>query len=126
MAIILALDIGKRRTGVAFGDTVAGMMAAIDTVKHVTTEELVDRIRPIVSAKRATGMYVGLPRLPDGTEGEQARYVREVGTALREGLGIAVEFIDERYTTAKGPGGPDPDAQAACAILEVVLDRSQK
>ena len=125
MTSVLALDIGKRRTGIAFGDTKAGMLAALDTVSHTSIEELVEKLKPIVKAKCTTKLYVGLPLLPDGTEGEQARFVRSAIDVLSKNLSVPVECIDERYTSGVTHPNQDPDAKAACALLEVVLDRER-
>jgi putative holliday junction resolvase len=125
IASVLALDIGKRRTGIAFGDTKAGMLAALDTVSHKTIEELIDKLKPIIKTKHTTKLYVGMPLLLDGTEGEQARFVRDTVDVLSKSLNLPVECIDERYTSGVTHQNQDPDAKAACALLGVVLDRER-
>lgn len=122
MSIILALDIGKRRTGIAFGDTRIGMMAALETITHTSTTELVGKLQAIVSSRRATSICIGLPLLPDGTEGEQARYVRDTGQMIEKVTKTPIRYIDERYTSQNPRKGQDADAEAACAILQIALD----
>ena len=39
--------------------------------------------------------------------------------------GFPVELLDERYTTPRAAES-DPDAAAACGILQVYLDRGRK
>ncbi len=126
MTIILALDIGKRRTGIAFGDDNIGFVAAMDTIRHASIEALVDRVRDIAQVKKVGQLIIGLPLLPGGKEGEQARYVREVAKRLEKDVGLPVECVDERYTTSKGHPEADLDAKAACELLTIVIDRMRK
>ncbi|MBP9850657.1 MAG: Holliday junction resolvase RuvX [Candidatus Peribacteraceae bacterium] len=123
---LLGIDAGTRRTGVAFADTKAGFVMALDTIKHKTPEELVVRITELAKAKNASEIIMGLPRLPQGEEGRQAGLVRELAAALEKALGIPVQLIDERYSSQGGAHGTDPDAKAACEMLSVVLDQRKK
>ena len=124
MAPLLALDLGLRRTGVAFGDDEKFMIIALDTIAHKTTDELIAALGPIITARKVSRLIVGLPRLLDGSEGKQANIVREMAQTIEAKLSLPIEFIDERYTTnsVKKMTG-DPDAQSACVLLEIALDR---
>lgn len=125
MPVLLGLDAGTRRTGVAFADTKAGFVMALDTIRHATPEELVLRIVELAKAKNAAEIIIGLPRLPQGEEGKQAGLVRELVEMLKKALGLPITLIDERYST-QGSAGTDPDAKAACDMLSVVLDQRKK
>jgi RNase H-fold protein (predicted Holliday junction resolvase) len=46
-------------------------------------------------------VVVGLPLDPQGTENPWCAEVREVGRRLGERLGVAVSFVDERFTSAR-------------------------
>ena len=48
---------------------------------------------------RAGIIVMGLPVNMDGTEGESARFAREMGARIGEMSGVPVEFVDERGTT---------------------------
>ena len=118
---LLALDIGTKRTGVALGETESGILVALETIKHRDQKELVKAVEKIIHEKKVTKLIVGLPRLPGGTEGSQAVYVRDIVKVIQMTCNIPVKFIDERFTS-KGEGS-DPDARAACAILETEMER---
>ncbi len=79
-----------------------------------------------MKAKKATRVFVGLPLLPDGTKGEQALYTEECATLLRTALGMSVETIDERYSSMITQNGANADAQAACSILMIGLEKKVK
>ena len=127
MSGLLALDIGMKRTGVAFSPGGTGIVMALDTIKHRSTQELVEALTKIATEKKFSAIVIGLPLLPQGGEGEQVFLVREVGKAIEAALAIPVSFLDERYTTsAKRERGTDVDARAACDLLSVALDKRDK
>lgn len=116
----LSLDIGNRRTGVAFADTDEGIPPiSLETISHQSFDDLADQIESIVTENGIHELVLGLPLLPSGDEGAQAGIVRDAAQILEE-IGIPLSFVDERYSTA-GSQGSDPDASAAIAILDVKL-----
>jgi putative holliday junction resolvase len=124
----LSLDIGQRRTGVAFLDDATGIPLPLTTLTHRSARELTSLVSAIVEERKVDRLIIGLPLLPDGTEGEQARIVREVAESF-EAFGKPMSFVDERYTTpsvrsskalrhSPPPSAYDGDAAAACALLQ--------
>jgi putative Holliday junction resolvase len=124
--ILLAADIGTRRTGIALADTEADFVMALDTIRHAADDELVSRLTTIVKERKASELIVGLPRLPQGEEGSQAEHVRGIVDLLKKTLSIPVTLVDERYSSLGSPKGSDPDAKAACDLLTVVLGQRKK
>ncbi len=123
MERILALDIGMRRTGVAYADSDTGVPFPLETIEHTTTDELIMKVLSTVSERRITHLVVGLPFLLSGAEGAQAKYVHSVVEELKRN-GLFVELIDERYTTERSDV-IDVDAKAACTILGVYIDKKK-
>lgn len=119
---ILGLDIGKKRTGVAFVDDAIEVPLALDTMKHESEQNLVADILQLCDERDIDKLVIGLPLLPSGSEGSQSAFVRTVGTALAA-AGIDVDYLDERYTTSDEPD-VDGDAKAACQLLLTYLQRS--
>ena len=132
--IILGVDLGKARTGIAICDS-GELLASPLTVLHEHNQErLVAGIASLANEHRAQCLAVGLPRNMDGSEGESAQNAREVGALLQEAAGIPVEFVDERGTTVTAHGYLNEtntrgkrrkavvDAVAATVILQNYLD----
>lgn len=121
---LLALDIGTRRTGIAYLDTDVGIPLPLDTVEHQTQEELIEDVMKMYHDRKIDRVIVGLPKLLSGKEGSQSEISRCVG-ALLEKQGVTVTYADERYSTPRKAGHKhalpdrfiDGDASAACAIL---------
>ncbi len=126
---LLALDVGTRRTGIAYLDTVVGIPLPLDTIHHTTADELMTQVLRLSAERKIEKFIVGLPRLPSGDEGSQAAVSRQIGAAL-EKAGASVSFVDERYTSRKGGTHKnmipvskfDGDAAAACALLSGKID----
>jgi putative holliday junction resolvase len=66
---------------------------------------------------------VGVPFHPDGASHDNTVRARKFVRQLRSRLKLPVFEVDERYSTAEalGSGAADPDAGAACIILEQFL-----
>lgn len=127
MSFLLGIDIGKRRTGLAVGDVSSGFVMALDTFHHKTDEALIEKICDVVKLKNISELVIGLPRLPQGGEGEQAKFVQSIAKILGEKTGLPITMLDERYTTKQASGmESDPDARAACDLVSLALDQRKK
>lgn len=120
---LLALDIGKRKTGIAYGERESGFVVALETLRHRSDDELIAGVKKIALSRSIDTLIIGLPLLLDGSVGEQATYVRTVGDAIGAVLSLQPTYIDERFSNAGG--GKGDDATAACAILSVFLDQQK-
>lgn len=132
--IILGIDLGKARTGVAVCDQGELLASPLTVLQERNRERLIERIALLAKENRAELLVVGLPRNMDGSEGESAQNAREMGEKLRETSGLPVEFVDERGTTVTAHGYLNEtntrgkrrkavvDAVAATVILQNYLD----
>ena len=68
-------------------------------------------------------LVVGIPFHPDGGEHENTLLARKFARSLRGRFKLPVFEVDERYSTteALSDGARDPDAGAACIILDQFL-----
>lgn len=133
--IILGIDLGKARTGVAICDKGELLASPLTVVTEYHREQLVEKLAVLAKENKAELLAVGLPRNMDGSEGESAQNAREIGALLEEGTGLPVEFVDERGTTITAHGYLNEtntrgkkrkavlDAVAATVILEDCLRR---
>ena len=117
MSRLLALDIGTKRTGVAYLDESVGVPLPLPTIAHQSEQELVDAVSALATQRGVSQWIIGLPRLPGGEEGAQAALVRKIADQLQQATGLPVTFVDERYSTPRGFSGRDPNAEAAWNIL---------
>ena len=118
---LLALDIGTRHTGAAFYDPAVKIVMPLTTIEHTSEEELVTAVSEIVKKRHINRIFIGLPLLPSGKDGSQATIIRGIVVRL-ETLKIPCQLLDERYTTPKSRES-DGDAQAACSLLNLALEK---
>ncbi|MDD3896923.1 MAG: Holliday junction resolvase RuvX [Candidatus Peribacteraceae bacterium] len=124
MRTFLALDVGNRRTGVAFSSGATGVAVALATLHHSSYEEFRSQVLSLLAQRSVSDLIVGLPLLLSGEEGEQARTVRSFVERLPVPSHITLHFLDERYSTPPSSSGhSDPDSASACAILDTHLRR---
>ena len=132
--VILGVDLGKARTGVAVCDKSELLASPVEVVNEHNRERLLERVAQLAKARRAEQIVVGLPRNMDGSEGESAQNARAFGAELSEKTGLPVDFSDERGTTITAHGFLNEtntrgkrrkatvDAVAATIILQDYLD----
>ena len=100
-ARILALDLGKRRIGLAVSDELGVTAQGLETLERTNIREDLARLTQLASEKNAGLILIGNPLHMSGQEGRQAEYAREFGERLHTASGIPVEFWDERLTTVE-------------------------
>ena len=96
---ILALDLGKKRIGMALSDELGVTAQGLETLERSNIREDLARISQLAADKNVSLILMGNPLHMSGREGRQAEYARDFGERLRAASGIPVEFWDERLTT---------------------------
>ena len=134
MSVVIGLDHGSRRIGVAVGSEETGQAFPRAALMRRSVTRDLERIAALAGAEGTTRVVVGLPRNMDGSEGAQAAAARAFGAELAA-IGLEVEFVDEQLTSwqagdrlAAAGRRPDrrtgeKDSAAACLILQEWLDR---
>lgn len=132
--VILSVDLGKARTGIAVCDAGELLASPLTVIQEHNTERLLERIAALAKERGAQEIVMGLPRNMDGSEGESAQNARAFGAALQACIALPVAFSDERGTTITAHGYLNEanvrgkkrkstvDAVAATIILQDYLD----
>ena len=95
---ILALDIGDVRIGIAVSDPTRTIATPVEVLRRVGWGPDTRRIKALCERYETDEVLSGLPLNMDGSEGFQARKVRDFCAQL-EKAGLTVLFQDERLTT---------------------------
>ena len=130
----MALDVGKKRIGVAVSDPTGLLASPFETIKSTSDPDDVDSVLRIVAEQEVGEIVVGIPLSLSGRAGPQAKRVSEFARALRGRTSVPVGFMDERYSTTEAEkrlreaGGRRSkekgrvDAAAAAIVLQAYLD----
>jgi putative holliday junction resolvase len=110
MGVILALDVGEKRVGVAASDALGILASPVTTLSRTTTSALVADVAALVEKHEATTVVVGLPITLRNTHSRQTQKVTSFADSLADGLDVPVVMWDERLSTAEATRilrGPD-------------------
>lgn len=119
----LALDYGKKRTGVATGNRMLGRATPGKTIT-ASGDARFAAVAALIAEWQPQAMVIGIPYHPDGAAHENTRKATNFGRQLAQRFKLPVYTVDERYSTteALSSGVADADAAAACIILEQFLN----
>lgn len=97
MSRILAIDYGRKRTGLAVSDT---MQIIANGLTTVPTHELLDFIAGYVQKEPVERIIIGLPKRMNNEVSESMKYIEPFVRLLKKKLPeMPVEFVDERFTS---------------------------
>ena len=97
MGRLLAIDYGKKRTGIAVTDTLQLIANGLTTVP---THELLAFILDYVSREPVERILVGLPKQINNEASENMKRIEPVVRSLQKKLpDVPVEYVDERFTS---------------------------
>ncbi|MAT82152.1 MAG: Holliday junction resolvase RuvX [Phycisphaerae bacterium] len=131
--LILAIDLGDKRTGLAVGDSTTGTVMPVEVLEVPRGPALLESLQNAVRDHGPERLVIGLPLNMDGSEGERAGICRAFGEALGSLVELPVCFQDERLSSEEanrrmarsgrthGAKKKLRDALAACVVLEDYL-----
>lgn len=100
-ARILALDLGRKRIGLAISDPLGITAQGLTTLERTHIRADIGAIHQATVEWAAGAILIGLPRTLRGDEARQANWVRDFGRRLRKRNGLPVLYWDERLTSVE-------------------------
>ena len=95
---VLAIDPGKKRTGLAVSDELGITAQGLETYTG-SREELVEHVGLLAGEYDIITVVIGLPLSMSGVELENAALSRELAAVIEKKYGIEVVLRDERMTS---------------------------
>lgn len=97
MSRILAIDYGKKRTGIAVSDPTQIIANGLTTVP---TSTLFDFVKQYMEQEEVERIVVGLPKKPNGEYSDSMASIEPFVNRLRKHFPtLPVEYYDERFTS---------------------------
>jgi putative Holliday junction resolvase len=98
MGRIIAIDYGKKRTGLAVTDPLRIIATALDVID---SPKLIGYLKSYFQKETVDEIVIGLPKTLKNEEDEWAQEVRSVGAHIQKTFpGKPIHFLDERFTTS--------------------------
>lgn len=131
---ILALDLGKKRIGMALSDELGITAQGLPTLERRNKRLDFAALRAVVHENNVRQIVLGLPLRMSGEEGSQADWVRSFAEDLKDHVDVPIDLRDERWTSKQaervlmGSGirkqdrKPAIDRMAAVILLQDYLD----
>lgn len=98
---ILALDLGRRRIGLALSDPLGITAQGLPTLQRTNIREDLSALARLAAENEVGFILMGHPLHMSGREGRQAEYTREFAERLAARTGLEVRLWDERLTTVE-------------------------
>jgi putative holliday junction resolvase len=134
---ILALDVGKKRIGLALSDELGLTAQGLKTMEREGRRDDIETLRRLVLESGVELILIGDPIHMSGEASRQSAYTREFARELEYKTGLPVKFWDERWTsreaerTLRGSGiahnerKPAIDRLSAVILLQSYLDSAR-
>jgi putative Holliday junction resolvase len=132
--VVLAFDFGRRRIGVACGDTVSRTAAPLNAVPVGSGGPRWEVIDALLREWQPAQIVIGLPYNVDGSDSAMTLDARGFATEVARRYPLQIALVDERYSSREAEARlksaresglrrrrvakADVDAAAACVILE--------
>ena len=97
--VILGIDYGKKRLGLALSDEFGVTSRPYATWTRINRRRDLARLRELVRQQSVRHIVVGLPLRLDGAPSEMSQEARSFAARVEKALGIRVEMVDERLTS---------------------------
>jgi putative Holliday junction resolvase len=98
---ILALDLGKKRIGLALSDPMRITAQGLPNLERTNKRADLDVLANLVRDHGVGLILMGNPMNMRGTEGRQSVWVREFADAIQSRIGVPVQLWDERLTSVE-------------------------
>ncbi len=97
MSRIIAIDYGRKRSGIAVSDVLQLIANGLTTVP---THQLLQFVVDYVAREPVEKILVGLPKQMNNELSENQKYIEPFVRSLRKRLpSVPVEYVDERFTS---------------------------
>ena len=95
----MALDVGRKRIGIAVSDELGVTGHGLDTLQRTRIRDDIRALKETARHWNVGTVLVGHPRHMSGSESRQSEYTREFAERMAAELGLPVVFWDERLTS---------------------------
>ena len=119
-APIVALDLGKKRVGVAVSDALSIAITRLDALPRTNWKQMLRDVADLVRRFDAQTVVIGLPLRLNGSTGDAALEVRSLALKFARSLSVPVYLQDERLTSVEAEQNLRADGHKADRVSALV------
>lgn len=98
MGRLLAIDYGKKRTGIAVSDPLKIIATALETVE---SKQLIPFLKNYTQKEQVERFIIGMPKTLNNLPSENAARVKQAAKEIEKNFpNIPIDFVDERFTSS--------------------------
>jgi len=97
--VLLGLDIGAKRIGVARTDELGFMAHPLEMIERHRDQDVIDRVQALIKLYSISEVVVGLPYTLKGEIGPKAKEILVFVDLLKQYIDCPISTWDERFTT---------------------------
>lgn len=97
---LMALDLGKKRIGIAISDELRMVASGIENYTRSKFMADAAHIHALAQERNIGGIVIGLPLEMDGSEGKMCQSVRQFARNYLKEYTIPIIFWDERFSSS--------------------------
>ena len=126
--MILSIDYGQKKIGLAISDETGLVGSALPLVRVRDNSSAIKKIKEVLDEKKVSEIVIGVPSGWQNIDSPQTKIVRDFITLLKQNINIPVHEWDESYSTKiaekniSGKQKKNSDSYAAAIILQEYLD----
>ncbi len=98
---ILALDVGKKRIGLAVSDILRVSAQGLPTFQRGRIRDDLAALDALIKEREVSVLLVGNPLHMSGSESRQSEYTREFAERLQDYVQVPLVYWDERLTSSE-------------------------
>ncbi len=130
--MILGVDYGTKKIGLALGDQETNIAIPWRVIKHVSREKTIAYLKELVVEQHITHMVIGIPLSSSGEDTAQTTITRKFIISVQKSIFLPIETENEFYSTKEareklqeaGIKKYTVDAHSAAIILQSWLDKN--
>jgi putative Holliday junction resolvase len=138
-APVLALDLGKKRVGVAISDALSISITPLAALRRTSWKQMLRTVDELVRRFDAQTVVIGFPLRLNGSAGDAALEARAIAIKFARSLSVPVYLQDERLSSVeaeqnlradghkRGRISARVDSESAAVILrDFLVSRSER
>jgi len=120
--VVIAIDYGEKKIGLAVGNTKTMTSSPISIVKKAKTGFNWDELKEKIMEWEPNRIIIGKPLNMDGTRSDFMEKVERFAKKLRSRIDIEIEFFDERLTSFEARQLDEDSEMIDDVAAKIILD----